>query len=84
MVGTYDLTNKKNKFYNSTVQVISRRGGYCVAKVGALCSCFYDIGSPVKTQVKNGHNKLFVFRVETIDVSDQTVFTLKDSCIRYE
>ena len=33
--------------------------------------------SPVKTQVENGLNKLFNLRGQTIDLSDQAVFTLK-------
>ena len=31
----------------------------------------------MKTQVENGLSKLFGFRGQTIDVSDQAVFTLK-------
>ena len=38
MVGTNASTNENNKFYNSTVQAISRGGGDCVTKVGALCA----------------------------------------------
>ena len=34
--------------------------------------------SPVKTQVENGISKLFDFRGQTIDVSDQAIFILKD------
>ena len=34
------------------------------------------MGPPVKTQVGNGLSKLFNFWVHTIDVSDQSVFTL--------
>ena len=34
--------------------------------------------APVKPQVENGLRKLFNFRGQTIDVSDQAVFILKD------
>ena len=33
----------------------------------------------MKTQVENGLSKLFNFQVKTINMSDQAVFTLKDS-----
>ena len=36
------------------------------------------MGSPVKTHVENGLSKLFDFRGQTIDVSDQSIFILKD------
>ena len=36
------------------------------------------MGALVKTQVKNGLSKLFDFRGQTIDFSDQSVFILKD------
>ena len=36
------------------------------------------MGSPVKTQVKNGLIKIFDIRGQTVDTSDQDVFTLKD------
>ena len=42
------------------------------------------MGSPAKTQVENGLRKLFNFRSQTIDVSDQAVFVLKDSVIHDE
>ena len=58
------------------MQDISRGGGECATKVGALCAQFVDMGSPVKTQVENGLNKLFYFQGQTIDVSDQSIFTL--------
>ena len=51
VVGTNASTNEKHKFYNSTVQAISRGGGDCDTKVGALCVFFVDMGAPVKTQV---------------------------------
>ena len=51
MIGTNYSTNKKRKFYNSTVQAISRGGGDCATKAGALYTSFSDMGSPVKTQV---------------------------------
>ena len=37
------------------------------------------MGSPVKTQVENGLSKIFDFRGQKIDVSDQDVFNLKYS-----
>ena len=42
------------------------------------------MGALVKTQVVNGLNKLFNFRRQTIDVSDQAIFTLKDSGLHDE
>ena len=39
---------------------------------------FVDMVVPVKTQVENGISKIFDFRCQTIDVSDQAVFILKD------
>ena len=59
-------------------RTISRGGGDCATKFGALFACFVDMGSPVKTQVENGFSKLFDLGGETIDVSDQAVFILKD------
>ena len=38
--------------------------------------------APVKTQVENGLSKLFDFRGQTIDVSYQAVFILKDPGLR--
>ena len=35
-VGTNASTNEKHKFYNSTVQAISRGGGYCATKIVLL------------------------------------------------
>ena len=43
MVGTNASKNEKHKFYNSTVQAISRGGGYFATKVGALCANFVDM-----------------------------------------
>ena len=40
MMGTNITTNEKHKFYNSTVQDISRGGGDCNTKVGSLCDIF--------------------------------------------
>ena len=39
---------------------------------------------PVKTQVENVMSKIFNFRGQTIDMSDQAVFNLKDSSIHEE
>ena len=75
---------KTHKLYKSTVQAISKVGGDFSTKVGSLCDCFVDIGDPVKIQVKNGLNKLFNFQGQTIDVSDQAVFTFKDSGLHDE
>ena len=33
----------------------------------------------MKTQVENGLSKIFYFRFQTIDMSDQSIFNLKDS-----
>ena len=57
---------------------ISRGGGDCATKVGALWARFVDMGAPVKTQAENGLSNLFNFRGQTIDVSDQAFFILKD------
>ena len=84
MVGTNASTNENHKFYNSTVRAISRGGGDCATKVGSLCAHFVDTGSLVKTQVENGLSKIFDFWGQTIDVSDQDVFILKDSGLHYE
>ena len=77
MVGTNAYTKEKHKFYNLTVQDISREGGDFATKVGALCARFVDTAAPVKTQVENGLSKLFNFRCQKIDVSDQSILTLK-------
>ena len=42
------------------------------------------MGAPVKTQVENGLCKIFDLRGQTIDVSDQAVFILKELGIRDE
>ena len=78
MVVTNASTNEKHKFYNSMIQAISIEWGDYTTKIGSLCACFFDTGAPVKTQVVNELSKLFNFRGHTIDVSDQSVFTLKD------
>ena len=84
MVGKNYSTNEKHKFYNSTVQAISRGGEDWYKKVGALCAYFVDMIYPVKTQVENVMSKIFNFRGQTIDMSDQAVFNLKDSGIHKE
>ena len=84
MVGTNASTNKKHKFFKSTIQDISRRGGDCYTKVGALCACFVDMGAPVKIRVENGLSKLFNLWGQTIDISDQAIFILKDSGLHDE
>ena len=66
------------------MQAISRGGGDCATKLGDLCTRFVDTGSPVKTQVENGLSKLFDLQGQTIDVSDQVVFTLNYSGLHYE
>ena len=42
---------------------------------------FFDMVSPVKTQVENGLINLFYFQVHNIDISEKDSFTLKDSGI---
>ena len=84
MDGTNASKNENHKFYNSTVQAISTGGGDCATKVGSLCDHFVDMVAPVKIQVENGLNKLFYLRGQTIDVSYQAVFILKDSGLRDE
>ena len=66
------------------MQAISRGGGDCVTKIGALCARFVDMGAPVKTQVENRLRKLFDLRGQTIDTSEQAVFTLNDSVLHDE
>ena len=46
---------------------------------GAICTYFVDMGAPVKTQAENGLSQLTDLRFQTIDVSDQYIFVLKDS-----
>ena len=84
MVGTNASTNENNKFYNSTVQAISRGEGYCDTKVGALCARFVERGYSVKNQVENGLIKRFDLWGQTINTSDQYIFTLKDSGLHDE
>ena len=84
MVGTNASTNKKHKLYNSTVQSITRGGGDWATNVGSLCDRFVDMRAPVKTKVKNGLIKIFDSRGQTIDVSEQAVFILKDSGLHDE
>ena len=77
MVGTNASTNKKHKLYNLTVQDISRRGD-CATKFGALCAGFFDMVSPVKTQVENGLYKIFNFQGHNIYLYNQEKFVLTD------
>ena len=84
MVGTNASTNEKHKLYNSKLHANSRGGGDCATKVRALCACFVDTGSLVKTQVENGLSKLLYFRGHTIDVSYQAVFILNNSGLHYK
>ena len=79
MIRTNASTNENHKFYNSTVQEISRGGGDCATKFGALCTHFVDMVSPVKSQVENGLIEIFNFWGQNTDTSDQAVFTLKYS-----
>ena len=60
------------------MQAISRGVGDCTTKVGSLHGRFVDIEALVKTQIENGISKIFNLRCQTIDVSDQAIFTLKD------
>ena len=66
------------------MQAISIGGGDCSKNVGALCAHFFGMGAAVKTQVENGLRKLFDLRGQTIDTSDQAVFTLEDSGLHDE
>ena len=84
MFGVNTSTNKNHKLYNSTVQTISRGVGDCATKSGDLCNWFVEMGELVKTQVENRLNKIFDFRGQTLDMSDQAVFALKDSGLRDE
>ena len=83
MIGSNASTNEKHRFYKLTVQAISRRGGDCATNFGSLCTRFVDMGAPVKTQFENKLSKLFDLRIQTIDMSDQAVFILKDSGLHY-
>ena len=71
MVGTNDSTKKNHRFFNSTVQEISRGGGNCATKVGTLCTRFVEMRAPVKTQVENRVIKLFDFWRQTIDTPEK-------------
>ena len=64
--------------------VISSGGVDCATKVGALCAQFVEILAPVKPQVENCLSNIFNLWVQTIGVSDQDVFTLKDSGLHDE
>ena len=66
------------------MQDISKGGGDCTTKVGSLCACFVDMGSPVKSQLENGLREIFDFWRQTIDMSDQASFILKDSVLHDE
>ena len=66
------------------MQVISREGGYCAINVGDMCAHFVDMGAPVKIQVVNGLSKIFDFRGQNIDASEQAVFTLNYSDLHDE
>ena len=66
------------------MQAISTGGGDCATKVRSLCARFVDMGSLVKTQAENGISKIFDVQGQTIDVSDQYIFILKDSSLQDE
>ena len=51
MVGT-NASTKNNELYNSIVQVVSRGGGDCATKVGAVCTRFVNMLDPVRTQTE--------------------------------
>ena len=42
------------------------------------------MSAPVKNQMENGLSKIFNFWGQTIDVSDQAIFTLKDTGLHDE
>ena len=75
--GSSDGGNKHLYKLKAMLQDISSGEGDCATEVGAMCACFVDMGAPVKTQAENGLSKLFKFWGQTIDVSDQNIFTLK-------
>ena len=77
MLGTNHPTKENHKFYNSTVQFISREGADCTTNILALCARFVYMGAPVKARVLNGLINILDLRVQTIDMSDQAVFNLK-------
>ena len=49
-----------------------------------MCAWFVDMVAPVKIQVENGLSKLLNCRSQPCDVSDQSVFTLKNAGLRDE
>ena len=63
---------------------ISIGEGECTTEVGALYARIVDMGNPAKTQVENGLSKLLDYHGQTIDMSDQAVFTLKYLGLNYE
>ena len=66
------------------MQAISRGGGDCATRSEALCAHFVNMGELFKTQLENGLSKLFDYWGQTIAVSKQVVFILKNSGIRDE
>ena len=75
MVENNASKKEKHKFYNATVPTISIVVGDCATNIGAMCARFFDMGSPMKTQVENGLSKLLGFGGQTIDMSDQVVLS---------
>ena len=51
MARTIISTFNKHQIYNSMLQDFSIGRGNCTIKDGSICSCFIDMGSPVKTKV---------------------------------
>ena len=45
-------TNEEHKLHKSTLQTVSRVGGYCTTNFGALCARFVDMVSLGKTQLE--------------------------------
>ena len=84
MAGINASTNKNNKLYNSIVQAISRGGRECATKVRSPCTRLFDMVSQVKTQMENDMSNRFDFWGQTIDTSNQAVFTLKNYGIHDE
>ena len=74
-LGLAKFTNKNHSVYNLMVHTISKRGGCCATKVGYLCAHFVGMRASVKTQVENGLDKFFDLQEQTMNVSDQAVFT---------
>ena len=72
---------RNQRFYKRKSQFLQLD---CNTKVVDLCACFFNMGALVKPQVENGLSKIFAFQGQAIDMSDQNIFTLKDSGLHDE